>query len=70
MNKYNRMGGVDVMDWLLGSYLPTIREKKRYWPLILKALSVTVVAASRLLYEVNQQPLPHLEFRCEIMISR
>ena len=28
MKKYNsRMGGADVMDWLLGSYRPTIKGK-------------------------------------------
>ena len=62
------IGGADFMDQLLWSYLPTIRGKKWYWPLILKALNITVVAAWWMYYGANQQPLSHLRFRREITI--
>ena len=39
------MGGVDVIDRLLGSYRPIIRDKKWYWPLIINAINISVVAA-------------------------
>ena len=33
IKQYNlEMGGVDVMDRLLGTYRPMIRGKKWYWP--------------------------------------
>ena len=46
IKQYNDgMGGVDVMDRLLGSYRPLIFGKKWYWPLIINAINVSVVAA-------------------------
>lgn len=49
VKKYNqKMGGVDVMDRLLGSCRPIIRERKWYWPLIINAIKVLVIAAWRL----------------------
>ena len=36
--------------------------------MILKALNITVVAAWRMYYAANQQPLSHLRFRREITI--
>ena len=37
--------GVDVFDCLLGSYRPTTRGKKWYWPLFINELNVSIVAA-------------------------
>ena len=46
VKSYNEsMGGVDVMDRLLGSYRPLIRGKKWWWPLFTNALNISVVAA-------------------------
>ncbi|KFM75498.1 PiggyBac transposable element-derived protein 3, partial [Stegodyphus mimosarum] len=42
---YNEgMGGVDLLDRLLGSYRPTFRSKKWYWNLFSNALNMAVVA--------------------------
>ena len=44
IHAYNQgMGGVDLMDRMVASYRPSIRGKKRYWPLFTNALNVTVV---------------------------
>ena len=49
MKQYNQgMGGVDVIDRLLGSYRPAICEKKWYFPLVTNAINVSIVAAWRL----------------------
>ena len=63
-----RMGGVDVMDQLLATYLPMIRSKKWYWPLVINAINVSVVAAQRTHCIAVVSPMTHLEFRCEIAI--
>ena len=55
---------VDLMDRLLETYRPVIREKKWYWPLFINLLNVSVVAAWRIhciLEKANK--LSHLEFR-------
>ena len=49
------MGGVDVMDRLLGSCRPIIREMKWYWPLIINAIKVLVIAAWRLHWAVESK---------------
>ena len=41
----NGMRGIDVIDQLLGSYCPMIYGKKWYWPIIIHATNVSVVAA-------------------------
>ena len=56
------------MDCLLGSYRPTIRGKKWYWPLAINAINISVVAACRLRCAVQEKPMVHLEFRREITI--
>ena len=74
--KYNDgMGGVDVMDRLLASYRPRIRGKKWYFPLITNAINIAVVAAWRLHCAVQENPMPHIEFRrdltvCLLMINK
>ena len=43
---YNKgMGGVDLMDQLLGSYRPMTRARKWRWPLMLNMSNVSVVNA-------------------------
>ena len=56
----NGLGVVDVMDQLLGSYRPMIRGRKWYWPLIINAINVSVVAAWRLHCDVAETPNSHL----------
>ena len=63
IKKYNQgIGGVDVMDCLLGFYRPVIRGKKWYWPLIINAINVSVIAALRVHCAVKSKPLTHLDF--------
>ena len=64
----NGMGGVDVMDRLLGSYRPMICGKKWYWLLIINAINVSVVVAWRLHCALAETPKSHLVFRREIAI--
>lgn len=46
IKKYNLgMGGVNVMDPLLGSYRLTISGKKWHWPLVFNAIEIYIVAA-------------------------
>ena len=69
IKQYNNcMGGVDVMDRLLGPYRLMIRGKKWYWPVIIYAINVSVVAAWQLHCAVAETPKSHLEFRREIAI--
>ena len=56
------MGGVDVMDRLLGSYQPTIHGKKWYWLLIINAINILYSTT------VQKKLMTHLEFRREITI--
>ena len=60
--------GVDVKDWLLGSYRPVIPGKKWYWLLIIYAIDVSVVADWQLHCVVAETPKSHLEFWHEIAI--
>jgi hypothetical protein len=63
------MGGVDLFDRLLGAYRPSIKGKKRWWPLFTNALNVSVVAAWLLHSTLKQRrALSHLEFRRQIAI--
>ena len=69
IKQYNLgMGGADVMDRLLGTYRPMIRGKKWYWPLVINAINVSVVAAWRIHCNAVVSPMNHLEFRREIAI--
>ena len=58
----NGMGGVDVMDRLLGSYRLSIHGKKWYWPLVINGLNVLVVAAWRLHCALAAKPIHTLLF--------
>ena len=64
----NGMGGVDVMDRLLGSYRPRICGKKCYWLSVINGLNVSVVAAWRLHCALAPKPMSHLAFRREIAL--
>ena len=69
IKQYNLgMGGADVMDRLLGTYRPMIRGKKWYWPLVINAINVSVVAAWRIHCNAVVSPMTHLEFCREIVI--
>ena len=69
IKQYNLgMGGVDVMDRLLGTYWPMIQGKKWHWPLVINAINVSVVAAWRIHCNAVVSPMTHLEFRREIAI--
>jgi len=62
------MGGIDLMDRLLGSYRPTITSKKWWWPLFLNALNVSVVAAWRIYCNIHSQSMTHIEFRRSVTL--
>ena len=73
VSTYNRgMGGVDVIDKLLGAYRPVIRGKKWWYPLFTNALNISVVAAWRLYGYLHNQPggaiVSHLDFRRTIAL--
>ena len=58
------VGGLDLMDHLLGFYRPQIKGKKWWWPLFVNAQNMAVVASWRLHCVVHEKDqLPHLEFR-------
>ena len=59
------MGGVDVLDRLLGSYRVTIRGKTWYWPLFINALNVSIVATWRIHCHAKVSKMSHLDFRRE-----
>jgi DNA excision repair protein ERCC-6 len=70
ISKYNHgMGGVDLLDRLLGEYRPSIRGKKWWWPLFTNALNLSVVAAWRMfrVLHINSK-LSHLDYRRTITI--
>ena len=59
------MGGVDLMDRLLGSYRPMIRAKKWWWPFMTNLLNISIVAAWKFYCVLHQKDakVTHLEFR-------
>jgi hypothetical protein len=65
IKKYNEgMGGVDLLDRLLGAYRPQLRSKKWWWNLFSNGLNMALIASWRIhteIHEKNQQ-LSHLEF--------
>lgn len=67
---YNQsMGGVDLLDRLLGSYRPKLRSKKWWWNLFANGLNMAVVAAWRLqCHLLGKQALSHLDFRREVAL--
>ena len=69
IDDYNKgMGGVDTMDQLLGSYRPTLRSKKWWWPLLNNVLNVAMVAAYKTYTYTSRAKvqLSHLEFVTEV----
>jgi DNA excision repair protein ERCC-6 len=70
---YNEgMGGVDLLDRLLGTYRPHFRSKKWYWNLFNNALNMAVVAGWILHTSVHKntaQVLSHLDFRREVTLN-
>ena len=70
---YNQgMGGVDLMDRLLGAYRPTIKAKKWWFPLVVNLINLSVVAAWRLYSVVHPdetKKVTHLDFRRDIVIN-
>ena len=49
ISEYNKgMGGVDLLDMLLGSYRPNLCSKKLWWPLFSNALNIAVVATFKI----------------------
>ena len=70
VKKYNEgMGGVDLLDRLLGAYRPTIRSKKWWWPLFVNAINISVVAAWRLYGQLHpRHQSSHLDFRRTITL--
>ena len=62
---YNEgMGGVYLLDRLLGSYRPQLRSKKWWWNLFSNGLNIALIASWRIHCEVHEksQQLSHLEF--------
>ena len=68
VNIYNqRMGGMDILDKLLGSYRPKLRNKKWYWNLFVNTLNVAIVAAYRISQEASRdQRYSHLQYRRDL----
>ena len=67
ISEYNKgMGGVDLLDMLLGSYRPNRRSKKWWWPLFANTLNIAVVAAFKIHNKVCVDQLSHLDFRIEV----
>lgn len=70
---YNEgMGGVDLLDRLLGSYRPLFRSKKWYWNLFSNALNMAVAAGWILhlhLHKNTTAELSHLNFRREVTLN-
>jgi DNA excision repair protein ERCC-6 len=65
IKRYNEgMGGVDLLDRLLGTYRPQLRSKKWWWNLFSNGLNMALVASWRLHCEIHEksQQLSHLEF--------
>lgn len=73
IKKYNEgMGGVDVMDRLLGSYRPKLRSKKWWWNLFSNGLNMAVVGGWLLhceLHKGTDAAMTHLAFRRDVTMS-
>ena len=64
------IGGVDLMDRILASYMPSIRGNKWYWPLFTIALNMTVVSAWWIHCKITESLMSHLDFRREFAICQ
>ncbi|KAL3244290.1 hypothetical protein MRX96_018912 [Rhipicephalus microplus] len=73
IKKYNEgMGGVDVMDRLLGSYRPRLRRKKWWWNLFSNGLNMAVVAGWLLhceLHKGSDAAMTHIAFWRDVTLS-
>ena len=68
IHEYNtHMGGVDVVDKMVGVYRIRIRKKKWWWCIYSWSLSVTAVNAWRLMMEVTKTKMPFLTFIRELV---
>ena len=56
------MGSVDLIDYLLKAYRPTIHGKKWYWPLFVNLLNTTVVAARKIYCQIGDKKITHIDF--------
>ena len=56
------------MDRLLKAYRPTIRGKKRYWPLFVNLLNTTVVAAWKIHFQIGDKNITHINFRRQVAL--
>lgn len=67
-NYTSGMGGVDLMDRLLGAYRPKIKSKKWWWNLVINAFNMAVVAAWKLHCKTvpSSDRLAHIDFRREV----
>ena len=68
---YNKgIGGVDLMDRLLGSYRPMIRAKIWWRPLMTNLLYISIVAAWKFYCVLHQKDakITHFEFRRNISL--
>lgn len=65
------MGGVDLLDRLLGAYRPQIKGKKWWWPLFVNSLNMAVVASWRVHCVTSDEAdrMEHLEFRRQIVLG-
>ena len=55
--QYNQgTGGVDLLDWFVSQYRPTIHAKKCYWPLFANCVELMIVASWRLHVNVGASP--------------
>ena len=71
INYYDKgMGGVDLMDFLLEAYRPTIRGKKWYWPLFVNLLNTTVVAAWKIHCQIGDKKITHINFRRQVALCK
>ena len=67
ISEYKKViGGVDLLDMLLGSYRPNLRSKKWWWPLFSNGLNTAVVAAFKIHKNACTGQLSHLDFRAEV----
>lgn len=73
IKKYNEgMGGVDVMDRLLGSYRPRLRSKKWWWNLFSNGLNMALIAGWLLhceLHKGTDAAMTHIAFRRDVTMS-
>lgn len=65
------MNGVDLLDRMLGTYHPKLRNKKQRWNLYVNALNMTVVVGWFLYSSTHSKytTLSHLEFYREFTVA-